>query len=377
MVGYINYAGVGSKNSTGGIETYYKNKLKKSSDYIFFTKDNTKKFNKKNILTLLYLYFIRRNIRNIFIRSHIDWYFQLYFSLKNKKKSLDYVEVADSFGYGIVLYLLHIPYTVKTHTPHSVIYDLNRWKKDIFYRIIRFIEKKSVQYASKIESPSKAIIDYLLMNKWKIDILKTTVLNNAFYSNTNLEIPKKDKQILFVGNLEPRKNLIFLLNAFMNDKIFDEYKLVICGSDSFIYDKKNNTNDSYWNYCKKNYPDISRNSRILYKGFIDNNEIENYYRISEFFVICSTGFENFPTVVLEAMANKAIVIGSRTGGIPEIITDSENGFLFIDNDISDFIASFKRALKCNVKKIQNSAINKLNEINKQIEVSYGDFKNNK
>lgn len=376
MLGYINYAGIGSKKSTGGIETYYKNKLKKSFDYIFFTKYNTNEFDKKNFFTVLYLFFLRRNIKNIFIRSHFDWYFQLYFALRKIKKLFEYVEVADSFGYGIVLYLLRIPYIVKMHTPHSVVCELNGWKKDIYYKIIKFIEKKAVQYATKIESPSKAMIDYLLLVGWKINISKTFVLNNAFYSNNKSEIIQKEKQVLFVGNFEPRKNLIFLLKSFLSNKMFEDYKLVICGSDSFIYDKSLNKNNSYWNYCKKSCPEILNNPRVLYKGFIDNNEIEKYYKLSEFFVICSTEFENFPTVVLEAISNKAIVIGSDIGGIPEIITDSKSGFLFKDNDMSDFIASFNKALNCNREEIQSAAINKLQEINKQIELPYGNFKKN-
>ena len=162
----------------------------------------------------------------------------------------------------------------------------------------------------------------------------------------------------------------------MSNKIFEDYKLVICGSDSFFYDKSFNKNNSYWNYCKKKCPEILNNSRVIYKGFIDNNEIEKYYKLSEYFVICSTGFENFPTVALEAISNKAIVIGSDIGGIPEIITDSKTGFLFKDNDMSDFIASFNRALNCDREEIQSAAINKLQEINKQIEVPYGNFKKN-
>lgn len=374
MVGYINYEGIGSSKSTGGIETYYKNKLKKSSNYLFFTKENSNEFDRKNFLTELYLLFFRRNIKNIFIRNHFDWYFQLYFALKKIKKSFDYIEVADSFGYGIVLHLLNIPYIVKIHTPHSVVCELNNWKKDKYYRIIKFIEKKAIRYAKKIESPSRAMIDYLLLHNWKIDILKTVIIKNAFYSNNTSKILKKENQILFVGNLEPRKNLIFLLNAFVNNKIFENYKLIICGSDSFIYDKNSKTNNSYWSYCKKVCPKILNNSRILYKGFIDNNEIEKYYKSSEFFVICSTGFENFPTVVLEAISNNAIVIGCDIGGIREIITDSKNGFLFKDNDKSDFIATFKQAINCNRKEILNSAIKELQKINKQIEVPYGNFK---
>jgi hypothetical protein len=50
MDGFVNFYGIGSDNATGGIETYYKNRLKKVSEYILFTKENSKLFDTTNFL---------------------------------------------------------------------------------------------------------------------------------------------------------------------------------------------------------------------------------------------------------------------------------------------------------------------------------------
>lgn len=229
----------------------------------------------------------------------------------------------------------------------------------------------ALQKAEKIISPSKAMIDFLINNGWKIKTHKVTILNNGLYNHPkyNKKISNK-KQILFVGNLEPRKNLFFMLRNFVTNHIFHNFTLTICGANSFIYDKKTCKSISYWDYCCEKIPNIKTNSRIDYKGFIKNEEIHNFYQNAEFLIICSHKFENFPTVILEAFQNGVIVIGSKVGGILEMIEDGKNGFLFDDNSDESFITTFRRALNCDKKNIKAAALQKLNEINKQIEVSY-------
>lgn len=52
-------------------------------------------------------------------------------------------------------------------------------------------------------------------------------------------------------------------------------------------------------------------------------------------IICLSRYrETFPTVLLEAMALKKAIIGTKVGGIPEIIDNSENGYLIDPNDVS-------------------------------------------
>jgi len=61
-------------------------------------------------------------------------------------------------------------------------------------------------------------------------------------------------------------------------------------------------------------------------------------------VIPSTYYENYPLVALSALAHKVPVIASRIGGMPEIIQDGHNGFLFEAGSYEELAAVINRIL---------------------------------
>jgi glycosyltransferase involved in cell wall biosynthesis len=54
--------------------------------------------------------------------------------------------------------------------------------------------------------------------------------------------------------------------------------------------------------------------------------------------------ETFGLVLIEAMAAGVAIMGSNTGGVPEIIEDGVNGFTFVPNDIKDLSEKIKTIL---------------------------------
>lgn len=62
-------------------------------------------------------------------------------------------------------------------------------------------------------------------------------------------------------------------------------------------------------------------------------EMADVYREADLFVLASEN-ETFGQVFIEAMASGIPVIGTKVGGIPEIITDSYNGYLVLPDDAS-------------------------------------------
>jgi glycosyltransferase involved in cell wall biosynthesis len=63
------------------------------------------------------------------------------------------------------------------------------------------------------------------------------------------------------------------------------------------------------------------------------DEMPDVYRGSDLFVLTSEN-ETFGQVFIEAMSCGLPVIGTKVGGIPEIISDSDNGYLIPVNDAS-------------------------------------------
>lgn len=64
-----------------------------------------------------------------------------------------------------------------------------------------------------------------------------------------------------------------------------------------------------------------------YMGFLSGDERLEAFRHNDVLVIPSEWHDNCPLVILEAMARGMAIIGTRMGGIPEIISDGETGLL--------------------------------------------------
>jgi len=120
------------------------------------------------------------------------------------------------------------------------------------------------------------------------------------------------KQLLFVGNVRPVKGVEYLLRA-MPIILREEPDvcLVIVGS----YPP---------NFVGKIPENIK--SKVILTGFVNHEEIPAYMKGSDVFILPSLS-EGFPNVLLEAMASGLPIVATDVGGIPEIISDGENGFL--------------------------------------------------
>lgn len=71
--------------------------------------------------------------------------------------------------------------------------------------------------------------------------------------------------------------------------------------------------------------EMSIRDRVIFTGF--RNDIERFYAAIDIFALPSKFYESFGMVIIEAMAAGKPVVATNTGGIPEIITDGQNGLL--------------------------------------------------
>lgn len=127
-----------------------------------------------------------------------------------------------------------------------------------------------------------------------------------------LEKYKIDSEfVLFIGNLEPRKNLTRLFEAFAiaHNKI-PSYKLVVAGTRGWLY------SDIFETVARLNLSD-----KIIFTGYIDAEDLPALYSAAQVFVLPSL-YEGFGLPILEAMSCGAPVITSNMGSIPEVAGDS-------------------------------------------------------
>jgi phosphatidyl-myo-inositol dimannoside synthase len=84
--------------------------------------------------------------------------------------------------------------------------------------------------------------------------------------------------------------------------------------------------------------ELGMQEQVRWLGFVDENELADVYRASDLFILCShrdpagRDVEGFGLVFLEAQACGVPVVGSRTGGIPDAISDGDGGWLIRDGD---------------------------------------------
>lgn len=119
--------------------------------------------------------------------------------------------------------------------------------------------------------------------------------------------------ILYVGTIEPRKNISGLIRAYRTLKdLYPDfaYKLVIGGEKGWLY-------SDIFNLVKK----LSLLNDVIFLGFIPNNELPVLYNAAKVFVYPSL-YEGFGLPVLEAMACGTPVVTSNTSSLPEIVGDA-------------------------------------------------------
>ena len=120
---------------------------------------------------------------------------------------------------------------------------------------------------------------------------------------------KFEKFILFVGNLQKIKGIKYLIEAFSKiEKTFPEFKLVIVGDGPEL----NN---------------LEHRDKVEFKGSLSLQETKNIMK-NCFCLVLPSLTEGLGRVLMEAMALSKPVIGSNVGGIPDLIKDKQNGFLF-------------------------------------------------
>jgi glycosyltransferase involved in cell wall biosynthesis len=169
---------------------------------------------------------------------------------------------------------------------------------DYFICPSRFLHDKVVEYGFS-EKKVK-----LIPNCYDTELLTTNVDKSD--NNTN-------DYILFIGRLEKIKGVLTLIKAFA--ELNSNVRLKIIGDGS-----QRKEIESYLSLRKIQNVDL--------EGIKSKNDVIHFIRNCMFTVCPSESYENFPFSIVEAMHMGKPVIGSKIGGIPELIIDQKTGFTF-------------------------------------------------
>ena len=115
------------------------------------------------------------------------------------------------------------------------------------------------------------------------------------------------KFVLFVGTLQPRKNISRLIEAFsrLPQQLKEEYQLVVIGKKGWLYEDILNSPKKF---------DVE--NRVLFLDYVSDEDLPTFYKKAELFVLPSL-YEGFGLPVLEAMRYGCPVATSNVSSLPE------------------------------------------------------------
>lgn len=123
--------------------------------------------------------------------------------------------------------------------------------------------------------------------------------------------------VLFVGRLEKRKGLRYLLRAW--PKVLErqpDARLIVVGRGRPLEGYKRFAARQGWSA-----------SDVAFAGYVSAEDLPRYYQACHVFCAPNTGQESFGIVLLEAMAAGAPIVASDIRGYREVLTDGVEGLL--------------------------------------------------
>lgn len=271
-----------------------------------------------------------------------------------KKKHFDYIFLTN-YGYAteLIAYIKCIFYRIDFYleVDGSTKIEEN-WFKFLIKKFL-FSKPKAIFSPSRVTDsffrhygvPVEKIVHYNFTSLSKAQILNEPV----DYKEKN-ELKKalglKDlPTVLFVGRLITSKRADRLLKALKN--IDKKLQCILVGDSP---------DDSYKNYLKNLALEMSD---VHFINFLDQKELQKYYRASDIFVFPAIN-EVWGLVVNEALANGLPII-STDGCVAatELIRNGENGFIMAEDTDSELSRVIQKCLDERNK----MSINSLNSIN--------------
>ncbi len=226
----------------------------------------------------------------------------------------------------------NIPFILTIHDLsflHS--HSFYSFKRKIWHRLLGV--KKLIEQAKALvvvsENTKRDIIRFFSIAEDKIFVVYPGVdyqklsTDEAKKITAHLALP--EKYFLFVGTLEPRKNVSGLIKAFdLLHEQYPDFELVLVGGRGWMY--------------KGLLREISRRKYVRYLGYQKNPIKDAIYKLSYAFIWPSF-YEGFGFPPLEAMAHKKPVISSYKTSLPEILRQHA---IYIDPyNISDMFRAMK------------------------------------
>lgn len=205
---------------------------------------------------------------------------------------------------------------------------------NLFCRAYREFTKRIVD--NKIDiviASSQFVLDmhtkYGFFKNCKVEVLPHGIKIEESDTTKVVKFNKEGKgclTILSTSALTQQKGIDILIKAFMRVKN-KNLKLNILNSGS---------HESRMKILAKN------DTRITFLGRFSNEDMKKFYKMADVLVVPSIWYDVRPGVIVEAFKYSIPVIGSEIGGIPELVKNNYNGYLFRPGNVDELKGILER-----------------------------------
>lgn len=209
--------------------------------------------------------------------------------------------------------------------PNSVLLSLDSYFRSMFHQPVKLIDK--FIFVSKFSQNKHIEIEPAYK-------LKSTYLYN--FTQMKSINKKRGDYFLYFGRISKEKGIQTLVNA---AKQLPNIKLKVLGTGPLLKELKK---------------DLPQNIEFL--GFKQGEELIDYIKNAMYVIVPSECYENNPMAIVESTTLGTPIIGSNIGGIPELIDDTHNGFLFKTGSVVNLQEVLSKA--CNVSDEQYKEISR-------------------
>ncbi|MBU2632116.1 glycosyltransferase family 4 protein [Patescibacteria group bacterium] len=218
----------------------------------------------------------------------------------------------------------------------SYIYFPQLFKKNDLYQLKSWT-KYSAKKASLIFTISNSSKDDII-KEYKIDPKKVVVTypgikDQKFKVKSMENLPKKYEinkpYFLFIGTIQPRKNIAKLIEAFASIK--EDVDLVVIGKKGWLFEQ-----------ILAAPSEFGVEKRVKFLDFVPNEDLPLFYQNAVCYVLPSL-YEGFGLPVLEAMQNNCPVITSNVSSLPEAGGDAA---IYVNpEDVNDIKEKMEKVLR--------------------------------